>query len=192
METGNKQAISLILRDYKTTQGVIIYEKVLSIPLSERIPEMAKKDFAMVIANISGALTMAFESMNLKRGMNATQVLDLAEAIIDTAGEDNLAFEDLMLFLQKLIRGEYGAMYESMDIPKFMTEFEKYREDRWQELVNIRHSKNSQYKGMGDNTRSNEPNELSIHFSEMANRLSEMNSKIKQLRNENNTLKNNL
>jgi hypothetical protein len=189
MEVGNKQQISLILRDYKTQQGVIIFDKVLSIPKEDRIPELAKLDFPRIVAVISAALTLAFESMNLKRGMTPVQNLDLAEAIIDTSGEDNLAIEDLMLFLQKLVRGEYGAMYESMDIPKFMTEFEKYREYRWQELNNIRDNISSQHKILGDSGRSNQPDELSEHFSKMADRISEMNSKVKELRSENKKLK---
>lgn len=189
MEQGNKQQISVILREYKTQQGVIMYDKVLAIPKEERIPELAKNDFGKIIGIITAALTLAFEGMNLKRGMNAIQVLDLAEAVIDTAGEDNLALEDLMLFLQKLVRGEYGAMYESMDIPKFMTEFEKYRETRWQELNAIRYNTASQHKVQGDTGRTNQPDELAIHFSSMANKLSDMNSRVKDLRKENQKLK---
>lgn len=189
MEAGDKQGISVILRDYKTSQGIIKYDRVLAIPVNDRIPKLAEKDFGKTITVISAALTLAFEGMNLKRGMTATQTVDLAEAIIDTAGEDNLALEDLMLFLQKLVRGEYGAMYESMDIPKFMTEFEKYRENRWQELNSIRYNTASQHKVQGDTGRTGEPDELSQHFSQMANRLSEMNSKVKDLRSENQKLK---
>jgi hypothetical protein len=190
MEAGDKAGISIILREFKTQQGVVKYDKVLAIPVMDRIPALAEKDFHKMITIISAALTLAFEGMNLKRGMNALQVVDLAEAIIDTAGEDNLAMEDLMLFLQKLVRGEYGAMYESMDIPKFMTAFEEYREDRWKQLNNIRYEQAAQHKIQGDTGRSNQVDELSEHFSNFANRISEMNSKIKDLRDENKNLRN--
>ena len=189
METGNRQQISTILRDYKTSHGVVKYDKVLAIPTNERIPALAQKDFGKMITVISAALTLAFEGMNLKRGMNALQVVDLAEAIIDTAGEDNLAMEDLMLFLQKLVRGEYGAMYESMDIPKFMTAFEEYRETRWQSLNNIRYEQAAQHKAMGDSERSNQTDELSEHFAKLGDRMSEMKSKIDNLKQENYSLK---
>lgn len=192
METGNRQQISLILRDYKTSHGVVKFDKVLAIPTIERIPELAQKDFGKMITVISAALTLAFEGMNLKRGMNALQVVDLAEAIIDTAGEDNLAMEDLMLFLQKLVRGEYGAMYESMDIPKFMTAFEEYRETRWQQLNNIRYEQAAQHKVMGDTGRTGEPDELSQHFSKFADRVSSMSSELKATRKENIELKKNI
>lgn len=189
METGNRQQISTILRDYKTNQGVIKYDKVLAIPVMDRIPALAEKSFHKVVTLITAALTLAFESMNLKRGMNQIQIVDLAEAIIDTAGEDNLAMEDLMLFLQKLVRGEYGAMYESMDIPKFMTAFEEYREQRWQSLNNIRYEQAAQHKGMGDSERNNQTDELSEHFAKMGDRMSEMKSKISDLKQENSSLK---
>ena len=192
MEAGDKAGISVILREFKTQQGVIRYDKVLSIPVMDRIPALAQKDFHKMITIISAALTLAFEGMNLKRGMNALQVVDLAEAIIDTAGEDNLAMEDLMLFLQKLVRGEYGAMYESMDIPKFMTAFEEYRETRWQQLNNIRYEQAAQHKVMGDTGRTGEPDELSQHFSKFADRVSSMSSELKATRKENIELKKNI
>jgi len=192
MVAGDKLQVSIVLREYKTLQGVIKYDKVLSIPKEERIPELAAKDFTQIVGLITAALTLAFESMNLKRGMTAIQVLDLAEAIIDTSAEDNLAMEDLMLFLQKLVRGEYGNMYESMDIPKFMTAFEEYRESRWQELNNIRYNMASQHKAIGDSERSSQTDELSEHFSKMADRFSSLNSELKQTRRENNELKKNI
>lgn len=192
MVAGDKLQVSTILREYKTPQGVIKFDKVLAIPITERIPALAKEDFSNLVGIITAALTLAFEGMNLKRGMNAIQTLDLAEAVIDTAGEDNLAMEDLMLFLQKLVRGEYGAMYESMDIPKFMTAFEEYRETRWQQLNNIRYEQAAQYKGMGDTERSNQTDELSEHFAKMADTMSRMSSELKATRKENIELKKNI
>lgn len=192
MEVGDKASVSLILRDFKTPQGVVKFDKVLSIPSDERITVLAQRDFTRVITVITAALTLAFEGMNLKRGMNPIQVVDLAEAVVDTAAEDNLALEDLMLFLQKLVRGEYGAMYESMDIPKFMTAFEEYRETRWQSLNNIREEQSAQYKCMGDVGRTGEPDELSKHFSSFADKISSMSSELKATRRENIELKKNI
>lgn len=192
MEAGDKASVSLILRDFKTLQGVVRYDKVLSIPSAERIPVLAQRDFTRIITVITAALTLAFEGMNLKRGMNPIQVVDLAEAVVDSAAEDNLALEDLMLFLQKLVRGEYGSMYESMDIPKFMTAFEEYRENRWHQLNNIRDEQSAQHKCMGDAGRTGEPDELSQHFSNFADKISGMNSELKATRRENMELKKNI
>lgn len=189
MQQGDRTELNAILRTYKTSTGSVNYPAVLSVPVMERIHAMANKDYTGICAIILGALTVAMESMNLKRGMNSVQLNDLAEAIIDTSGEDNLAFEDLMLFLQKLIRGEYGTTYESMDIPKFMTFFEKYREERWQELNRVRNEQHTQYKVSGDTGRTVQPDELSEHFGNMANRMSDMKTRLTELREQNKNLK---
>lgn len=186
---GDRQSVNVALRDFKTPQGVIVFEKVLLIPREQRIPELAKNDFNGILAMITAALTLAFEGLNLKRAMTAGQIVDLAEMIIESSHEDNLAMEDLMLFLQKFVRGEYGAMYESMDIPKFMLCFETYREERWQELNNIRNNLASQHKVQGDTGRTNAPDALSEHFSNFANRISQMSSDLKETRKENQKLK---
>jgi len=107
---------------------------------------MAKSDIKRTAAIVGVGLTSALESMNLVRPMNATQIMDLVDAIIETSEEDHLSLEDLMLFLQQLVRGEFGKLYESLDIPKFMTMFEQYREDRFQSLRNIRDEQASSHK----------------------------------------------
>lgn len=186
---GNKHEISIVLRQYKTPAGAIKYKELLSIPTPERISELAKIDFPKTCMIITAGLTLAFEGMNLKRGMNAIQILDLAEAIIDTANEDNLALEDLMLFLQKLVRGEYAPMYESMDIPKFMEKFETYREERHQQLHQLRYELHNQYKTMGDTDKTSKRTQLDEHFYSMASRMSELNHQLKETRQENRDLK---
>ncbi len=189
LEVGNKQGISVALRQYKTPSGALDYPSILSIPQENRITKMAENDFKGTLMVIVAGLTLAMESMNLKRGLNATQIVDLSEAIIDSASEDYLALEDLMLFLQKLVRGEYGVNYESMDIPKFMDKFEVYREERHQQLYKIREEKHASHKVSGDTSRSSKSNELAEHFSGMASRISELNSKLREQRQENKELR---
>lgn len=189
MQTGDKMAINIALREFKTPAGIIKYDKIFKVPSNERIPAMAAKDFPKTALLINGALTLAFEGMNLKRGMNAIQIVDLAEMICDTSTEDNLAFEDFMLFLQKLVRGEYGEMYESMDIPKFMQAFEIYREERHQAIKSIRDETHTQHKVMGDTGKTNTRNELEEHFASMGDKLSQMKSRVDDLKQQNYSLK---
>jgi len=109
---------------------------------------MAKKDYAQIAVLISAGLTLAFESMNLARPMKPAQIADLAEIIIESANEDNLSIEDVVLFLQKLTQGDYGPLYESMDIPKFMQTFEVYRENRFQAMQTIKHEQAIQFAAL--------------------------------------------
>lgn len=145
---------------------------------------MSKNDYQGTLDLVVAGVALAMESMNLKRPMTAEQINDLAEEIVDTANEDNLGLEDLMLFMQGLTRGKYGELYESMDIPKFMEKFELYRQDRHTERLRIRENEHLQYKSMGPTERTNEPDPLSEHFSKFASTLSTLRQNVKDLRNQ--------
>lgn len=188
METKDMRTVSLILRQYKYDSGAVNFPAVLKVPTNERIPMLAKQDFKRILMLVIGALTVAIENLNVKKRLNEIQILDLAEIIIDSSNEDYLSFEDLMLFLQKLTRGEYKLPAE-MDIPKFMEILEIYREERHQQYHQLKYEQHIQYKSMGDGTRSVKSDPLSEHFASMGDRLSSMKEKISELKQENNSLK---
>lgn len=142
--------INLELKKFKDERGLIMFDQLLSLPLENRIFKMAEKDLASTIKIITVALTLAMETFNVARKMNNFQILDLAETIVDDAGSDKIALEDLMLFLQKLTRGEYPELYEGMDQVKFMARFNQYRDDRWDEGVRLRDAKHEEFKKLGD------------------------------------------
>jgi len=179
LEAGNKREVALVLKQFKLPTGAVDYPAVFSIPSTGRIPVLAVEDFTRINLVIIGALTMAFESMNLKRGMNEFQILNLAEEIIDSAGEDNLSLEDLMLFLQNMVRGKYEMSYESLDIPKFMALFEKYRQERHLSYLQLKENQHLQYKGLGDNTRSSVEDPLSNHLMKISGTIGELKNSLR-------------
>jgi hypothetical protein len=73
-----------------------------------------------------------------------------------------------MLFLQKLTRGEYGTMYESMDIPKFMEKFELYREERFQSMQNIREEQAANHRPDYSDTRLSEERSMEENLKNIA------------------------
>lgn len=145
IQCNNRHEINQAIKAYKAPDGRPNFPALLEIPSPERIPAMASKDMAQTAALITVVLTTAMDSLNLKRPMTPVQILDLTDAVIDSASEDNLSIEDLVLFLQKFTRGEYGSFYESMDMAKFLQIFEEYREQRHQTLLNIRDEQNAKY-----------------------------------------------
>ncbi|HEX4877105.1 MAG TPA: hypothetical protein VFV31_10565, partial [Chitinophagaceae bacterium] len=145
----DKQAINNHLAMFKNGAH-INFSAVLSV--NERLPQMYKQDPDNVIICLTAALFMAFESMNLARPMNEGQIIDLVDTILDSSSEDYLSLEDIVLFLQGLVRGKYGALYESMDIPKFMDKFEIYRQERHEALINHRYEQSSRFKDSRINT----------------------------------------
>lgn len=181
--------MNLILRQYKEQNGTANFPALFSIPKKDRIEALAKDDFRRTSMLVIAALTMALENINLKRGLNEFQVLDLAEAIIDSAGEDNLSFEDLMLFLQFLVRGKYEMSYESMDIPKFMKLLDQYRDERWKEGIKIRDEKIAQYQSLGPSVRSAHKDELADKFNNIAGKMYDLKASLRDANHENNILR---
>lgn len=136
-------------------QGIVDFSKVLSISLSDRIPALTNSEegrYAVLVA-LSAALNSAFKNMNLRIGFNEDQIIELAGMIIDQSHEDYLALEDVLLFLQKLLVGEFGKIYDRMDIPTFFEMFEKYRQNRYVSLKQIQEERHVQNKSYGSPER---------------------------------------
>lgn len=187
----NKLEVATELRKFKNEKGGINYPALFNIPVSERISAMSKIDLPGTVQVISVGISLALESINLKRPMTSGQVFDLAEAIIDESDSDNLSLEDLLLFLQKLTRGEYGEMYESLDVPKFMMKFGQYRDERWDAGIKIRDEKVLEHKQLGEQERAYAKNTaLDEHLSQFTSKLSAMKDEVKTTREENKRLRN--
>lgn len=184
VQQGNRQEINLALRQYKLSNGAPNFENLFKIPSKERLPIMAKNDFDGTVDVVAAGVTMAIETMNLKRPMTPEQINELSEALVATSYDDNLSLEDLILFLQRLVWGQYGELYESMDIPKFMQKFEIYRQERYEEIVRIREDQHLHYRSLGDPERSQKTSALDDHLASYSQKLQEKNDEIKTLRAE--------
>lgn len=182
---GNKTEINSLLRQFKAPNGSPNFPALFAIPNSQRLPELAKTAYDDTLDVIAAGLTLSIENMNLKRGLTPDQVLDLSEEILDTANDDNLSFEDLILFLQGLTRGRYGELYESMDLPKFMNLFGKYRDERWEEGARMRDEKHIEFKALGDPQRTgSRMTSFDEHMAAYTTKLQAKNDEIRELREE--------
>jgi len=152
--SGNKMAVNAYLSAFKE-RGIVSFQKVLSVPAAERIPALCKTQEGRgdVLIALTASLKSAFNNINLRVGLNEDQLIDLADAIIDQSSEDNLSLEDVLLFLQKLLIGDAGKIYDRMDIPTFFELFESYRQDRHEAVVRIREEQQSQHKAFGNPER---------------------------------------
>lgn len=142
-------------------------EVINSIPLKSRLPGLvAQYGRPRMSAIITVALTDCFEKMNVKSSMNGGQIVELSEMLIDSSREDFFAIEDLMLFLQGMLRGDYGTLYNRMDIPTFFEMFEKYRQRRHEAYIHAEEEQHAQRKAQGACERSSEEraaHERNIH-----------------------------
>lgn len=133
--------------------GIVNHTKTLSIPDDQRIPELAKENRVRVLTVITAALGSAFSNFNLRYGMNEDQIVELADAIIETSNEDKLSIEDVLLFLRDLVTGKAGKIYDRMDMPTFFEMFETYRQERYETLKNVKYERDAQYKSIGISER---------------------------------------
>lgn len=185
MEAGDNRAIATILKSYKLKTGEINYPAIFSIPSTERLPALYKQDFMKATALVVAAISLAFEKMNLKRKKDlnvGVLVNNIAEEVIDTCEEDNIGLEDLVLFLQGLVRGKYGNV-EELSVAKFMNLFDQYRDERHFAMQEIKMNEHLQYKALGDSNRSYKQDPLSEHFSSLGQTISELKSKLEYKNN---------
>jgi hypothetical protein len=145
---------------------------IQNIPRDQRLPQIAKIYGNDKIATVLGKqITRTLMNFNLRVGMNTEQIYDLSLAIIETAEEDNLAIEDIMLFLDGLPKFKYGKVYDRMDMPTFFEMLEKYREERHKAFVNAKEEAHAQFKAMGDSNRTSQDIDKEANRNAMLNYL---------------------
>jgi len=146
---------------YKEKGEPLPYEVIKHIPVSDRLPGLAKTyGIDKMVTVLSIAITKTMSNFNLRVGMTSDQIVELSLMLIESAEEDNLAFEDIMLFLDGMLKYKYGKVYDRMDIPTFFEMLENYREQRHKEFVRIKEEFELSLKGMGDQTRTTAEDQL--------------------------------
>lgn len=156
----SKLAVQARLHGFKD-QGIVQFDRVLSIPSGERIQALIKEEegYMNVAAALTASIKSAMENINLKLPLSENQLVELAGLIIEESAEDNLALEDVLLFLQQLVNGKAGKIYDRMDIPRFFEMFEAYRQERHLMHKRIQEEKHANFKALGDNERWSENTE---------------------------------
>jgi hypothetical protein len=161
IQKGDKISINNHLAKFKE-RGIIHFPKVFEIELNERLPELSRTEQGRyeVLVAITASLKSLFSNINLRLGLNEDQLIEISNQIIEQSHADNLAIEDVLLFGQKFLIGEYGKIYDRMDVPTFFEFFEKYRQQRHEAILNIREEQHSQFKIMGRGKDTNSTIEL--------------------------------
>lgn len=154
LTSGDKLGVSSHLSRFKE-RGLIKFEKVFEIDHADRIPALVNNENGRdeVLIALTASLKSLFSNFNLRVGLNEDQLIEIADLIIEQSFEDNLAIEDFLLFSQKFLVGDYGKIYDRMDVPTFFEFFEKYRQARHDAILNIREEQHAQFKAMGRDDR---------------------------------------
>lgn len=183
MQSGNKTELNFTLAQFKD-RGIVKFDKVLSIPLSERIPSITTdlEGRMKVSAALSASIKSAFGNINLRVGLNDDQIIEIAEQIIDQSVEDFLSLEDVLLFLQQLVTGKAGKIYDRMDVPTFFELFETYRQERHEQLIRIKNERHQNLKSQGPSDRSCSTDPIKDQMVSLGNRVSNLNAQLKEQR----------
>lgn len=191
LEGGNQTEIKNRLAIFKPG-GKLSVLKTLEIPSEERIPALIKQEngFIRVAAVLGAYLKQAMENLNLRSNFNEDQLVNLIEMVIDESSYDNLGIEDVVLFLEQMVTGKSGVLYDRIDTPTFFQMFENYRQERHSALLKYRENKHLEYKGLGDPNRSTKKETaFEEHLSQFTNKLQTMKDELEEQKQENKRLR---
>jgi len=157
---------------YKEKGEAMPMRVIEMVPISERLPALSKMyGNDKIAAVLSKSITRALNNFNLRVGMNPEQIADLSYAILDDAEQDQLAIQDILLFLDGMVKYKYGKVYDRMDMPTFFEMLEKYREERHKAFMNGKEEAHAQFKAMGDSNRTSQDIDKEANRNAMINYL---------------------
>src|SRR5919199_739451 len=123
---------SLILQQYQQKEE-INFKQLLSIPAEDRIPglmaEYGNKRTHRLLVMILKEFCAALPLPKSKK-LTDTRISVCAADIMISAEEDQLALEDVILFLERAKQGKYGAIKNLQRHWQLMELLEKYRQAR--------------------------------------------------------------
>ena len=142
---------------YKEKGEALPMKVIELVPISERLPALTKVYGVEKVSGIlSIAITKALNNFNLRVGMNPQQIMKLAYELINDSEQDHLAIQDILLFLDGMVKYKYVKVYDRMDMPTFFEMLEKYREERHQAFMNGKEEAHAQFKAMGNSNRTSQ------------------------------------
>jgi hypothetical protein len=154
---GSKGEVFNELCRFKEKGEALPLKVIELVPVNERLPALAKIYGNDKIAGIlSLSITSALNNFNLRVAMTPDQIANLSYAILDEAEQDQLAIQDVLLFLDGMVKYKYGKVYDRMDMPTFFEMLEKYREERHLAFMNGKDEAHAQFKAMGDSNRTSQ------------------------------------
>ena len=151
---GTSGEIHIEMCRYKD-KGEPLYVKVLElVPVSERLPALSKLYGPEKMTGVLSVLiTKTLNNFNLRVGMNPEQITQLSYSLIESAEEDQLAIQDIVLFLDGMLKYKWGKVYDRMDMPTFYEMLEVYRNERHKAFMSKKEEESTQFKAYGDTNR---------------------------------------
>lgn len=119
-----------------------------------RFPSIAKMRMHYGNEPVEGIIKLYLielsELINLKRPLSEKQIDVIASMAVSQYY--NMTIADISIMFKKVLKGDYGDFYESLDVPKVMKWFSAYFSERCE--VAMEDSINNQYYDKGGNITS--------------------------------------
>lgn len=127
------EIIANLAKNQYTSGDEVLFERLLSIPLVERIPGLIN-DYGLQRAHrlMKMVLQEFCYSIPLPKGakLSDTKIAACACDIVLAAYEDQLSLEDIVVFLERTKAGKYGKFKGMVTHFSVMQKLQQYRTDR--------------------------------------------------------------
>lgn len=141
----------LVMQQFQTN-GIIEFERLLSIPMQERIPgfvaEYGAKRMHKLLVMVIREFSMAIPLPKSKK-LNDTRVSVCACDIMLSAYEDQLSLEDIILFFERAKAGKYKPIKKMLTHQLIREMFDMYRQERHLAYTTIKDNQDAALKAMG-------------------------------------------
>jgi hypothetical protein len=140
------------------------FEQLLSIPLENRIPGLAKdygnKRTHRLIKLVLQEFCASIDLPKSKK-LTETKVSVCACDLMIAGHEDQLALEDLIVFFERAKKGKYGPFKKVLTHFSIMEKLDVYRDERYHVYKKLKDEKQVYLKGCGPIDRmANEPEQI--------------------------------
>ena len=154
------QVLAQLTLQHFQQDGVIDFEKLLSIPSQNRVPGLiAEFGMKRMHTLITVMLKEFCRAIKLPKSRKLTETGNKACAcdLIIAAQEDYLSLEDVVLFFEGAKEGQYGKFKNIITHFSIMEKLEMYRNDRYKIYCELKEKKEAILKTMGPVKRTEGP-----------------------------------
>jgi hypothetical protein len=150
------QMIANLVSQQYQQQHEVLFDRLLSIPFEDRIPGLMERYGKKTMHKL---LLMVLKEFVASLGLPAykrpteTRISILACEIMLSSGEDFLALEDVILFLQRAKAGFYGPIKTMVVTQPLLHQLDVYRNDRHKAYTKLKVVQEADYKQLGPVTR---------------------------------------
>jgi hypothetical protein len=145
---------SMVLQQYQR-EGEVLFDKLLSMQESERIPALmveygAPRMYKVILSMLKN---FSFYPFHSRMSITKHELHECVSALLAAADEHHLSLEDFVLFFERAKSGYYGILENTFTAEIVLEKFEHYLEERERAMVELARQKTVELKALGNADR---------------------------------------